>query len=190
MNTTNTVNTVNTASATRATDTAGTETGRHPTDRHGSAVVTLPSDTEILITRSFDAPSARVFEAWTTPDLVRQWWGFETSPLTVCDIDLRVGGNWRYVTREPDGTELGWHGTYHEIDAPGRLVSSEVFEGYPDAEAVNSLTLVEEGELTTMRILIRHSTQANRDGHIESGMEGGMQLTMDRLEDLLGRSGR
>ena len=73
-------------------------------NRHGSAVVTLPSDREILITRVFDAPAALVFKAWPTPELVRRWWGFESSPLIVCDIDLRPGGDWRYVTRDPDGT--------------------------------------------------------------------------------------
>ena len=107
-------------------------------NRHGSATVTLPSDREIVITRVFDAPAALVFRAWTTPELVRRWWGFETSPLVICDIDLRIGGSWRYVTRDPDGTELGWHGEYREIDAPHRIVSTEVFEGYPDAESVNT----------------------------------------------------
>ena len=119
--------------------------------RHGSAVVTLPSDREILITRAFDAPAALVFKAWTTPELVRRWWGFESSPLVVCDIDLRPAGAWRYVTREADGTELGWHGTYLEIEVPRRLVSTEVFEGYPEGEAQNTLTLTERDGTTHAR---------------------------------------
>ena len=153
--------------------------------RHGSATVTLPSEREILITRRFDAPAALVFKAWTTPELVRRWWGFETSPLVVCDIDLRVGGSWRYATREPDGSELGWHGEYREIEAPHRIVSTEVFEGYADAESVNAAELTEADGVTTMRFTVRHSSQEHRDGHIASGMEGGMQITFDRLEDLL-----
>ena len=80
-------------------------------DRFGSAVVTLPSDTQIQITRVFDAPAEIIFEAWTTPDLVRSWWGSDDAPLTVCDIDLRVDGHWRYAM-DHDGAEIGWHGTY------------------------------------------------------------------------------
>ncbi len=153
--------------------------------RHGSATVTTPSDREILITRTFDAPAARVFEAWTTPDQVRQWWGSEDAPMVECDIDLRVGGSWRYVTRGSDGTEFAWHGTYLEIDRPGRLVSTEVFEGFPDAEAVNTATLTEEDGTTTLTVTVLHSSKQNRDGHLNSGMEAGMQLVLDRLEDLV-----
>ena len=155
------------------------------TDRHGSAVVTLPSDTEIVITREFDAPAALVFTAWTTPEMVRCWWGYETAPLVVCDIDLRPGGTWRYVSRQPDGAELGWHGEYLEVDAPRRLVSTEVFEGYPDAAAVNTMTLTEVDGTTTMSVLVRHTSKEHRDGHIRSGMERGMQVTLDRLDGLL-----
>lgn len=153
--------------------------------RHGSAIVTLPSDLEILITRTFDAPKHLVFEAWTTPSLVRRWWGFETSPLAICDIDLRPGGNWRYVTRDGDGTELGWHGIYREIEAPDRLVSTEVFEGYPDGEAVNTLTLVEQNGTTVLTVSVLHSSRENRDGHVDSGMERGLQHSLDRVDDLL-----
>ena len=154
--------------------------------RHGSAVVTLPSDREILITRVFDAPAALVFEAWTTPAHVRRWWGSESSPLVVCDIDLRPGGAWRYVTRDPDGTELGWHGTYLEIERPDRLVSTEVFEGYPDGEARDTLTLTERGDGTTvLSVTVVHTSKENRDGHIASGMDAGMQPVLDRVEDLL-----
>jgi uncharacterized protein YndB with AHSA1/START domain len=154
-------------------------------DRHGSAVVTLPSDTQILITRVFDATADRVFAAWTTPAMVRQWWGSPDEPLVVCTIDLRVGGEWRYVMRRADGDELGWHGTYREIAAPTRLVSTEVFEGYAEAESVNSMTLTEVDGATTMSVLVTHTSKANRDGHVDSGMEGGMQIVMNRLDDLL-----
>jgi uncharacterized protein YndB with AHSA1/START domain len=153
--------------------------------RHGSAVVTLPSDREILITRVFDAPAALVFAAWTTPELVRCWWGWETSPLVVCDIDLRPGGTWRYVSRDAEGTEWGWHGVYLEIDAPLRLVSTEVFEGYADAEAHNTLTLTELDGTTVLTVVVLHTSREHRDGHVDSGMEGGMQHSLDRVDDLL-----
>ena len=158
-------------------------------NRHGSAVVTLPNDTDIVITRSFDAPAALVFKAYTTPELVKRWWGFETSEWLVCDIDLRVGGQWRYVTREetPDGTfEVGFHGEYREIEVPGRLVSTEVFEGMPDAAALDTVVFDEVDGVTTMTMTVTHSCKEHRDGHIASGMEGGMQISMDRLEDVTG----
>lgn len=155
------------------------------TTRHGSATVTTPSDREILITRTFDAPAARVFDAWTTPEHVRQWWGSEEAPLAVCEIDLRVGGSWRYVIQDADGTELGWHGTYREIDRSDRLVSTEVFEGFPDAEALNSATFTENDGTTTLSVTVLHSSKENRDGHLNSGMEAGMQIVLDRLEDLV-----
>ena len=165
-------------------------------NRHGSAAVTLPSDTEILITRQFDAPSALVFKAITTPELVKRWWGFDTSVWKVCDIDLRVGGSWRYVVGEGD-EEVGFHGVYREIDAPRRIVSTEAFEGLvamgitddPDSVAsVNTVTLEEVDGVTTMSTLVQHVTKEHRDGHINSGMEGGMQVSFDRLEDLVTRA--
>ena len=103
-------------------------------NRHGSAVVTLPSDTEILITRQFDAPAALVYRAYTTPELVQRWYGFDTSVWKVCEIDLRVGGTWRYVIEDSD-FEVGFHGEYQELSPPHRLVSTEVYEGMPDASA-------------------------------------------------------
>jgi uncharacterized protein (TIGR03086 family) len=153
--------------------------------RHGTAVVTLPSDNEILITRRFDAPAASVFLAWTTPEYVRRWWGSDEAPLVLCDIDLRVGGNWRYVSRHRDHGELGWHGTFEAIVPDAALVSSEVFEGVPDAESRNSLTLTEHDGVTTLTVLVTHKSRENRDGHINSGMEAGMQQTLDRLADII-----
>jgi uncharacterized protein YndB with AHSA1/START domain len=153
-------------------------------NRHGSAVVTLPSDTEILITRQFDAPAELVYRAYTTPELVKRWWGFDTSVWKVCEIDLRVGGTWRYVIQERD-FEVGFHGEYRELESPRRLVSTEVFEGMPDASALNIIDFDEVDGVTTMRTLVQHTEQAHRDAHIQSGMEGGMQVSMDRLEDLV-----
>lgn len=153
--------------------------------RHGSAVVTLPSDLEILITRRFEAPAALVWEALTVPRHVLRWWGPDWCPLVGCEIDLRPGGSWRYLAIDSDGNELGWHGVYQEIETGRRIVSTEVFEGFPDAESVNTMTLTEEAGVTTLQTLVRHRSRENRDGHVASGMERGMQVTFDRLEDLL-----
>lgn len=160
-------------------------------NRHGSAVVSLPSTTEILITRDFDAPADLVFKAYTTPELVKRWWGFETSEWLVCDIDLRVGGKWRFVVREPEPEmEIGFHGEYREIDAPRRLVSTEVYEGAPvpdpdAAGALNIVTLDERAGVTTLSVLVQCPDEQTRDAIIESGMEGGLQVSYNRLEDLV-----
>ncbi len=156
-------------------------------NRYGSATVTLLADREIVIRREFDAPAALVFKAWTTPELVRRWWGFETSEWLVCDIDLREGGSWRYVTREAGGFEVGFHGEYRTIEAPHRIVSTEVFEGFPDpdAAALNTIVLEERAGVTTMTITVLHATKEHRDGHIASGMEDGMQVSMNRFEDIV-----
>ncbi len=158
------------------------------TNRHGSAVITFPSDTAYLITRTFDAPPDLVFKALTTPELVQRWWGFETSKWLVCEIDLRVGGKWRYVTRD-DGEDVGFHGEYREITPPHRLVFTEMYEGIPDpgpdSYPVNTVTLEEADGVTTMKLLVQHTSKEDRDAVIASGMEAGMQVSYDRLEDLL-----
>jgi uncharacterized protein YndB with AHSA1/START domain len=156
-------------------------------NRYGSATITLPSDLEIVITRKFDAPAKLVFKAYTTPELVKRWWGFETSIWLVCEIDLREGGQWRYVTREAEGYEVGFHGEYRTLEAPHRIVSTEVFEGFPDATAgsLNTIVLEEHDGITTMTMTVLHTQKEHRDAHINSGMEGGMQVSMDRLESIV-----
>jgi uncharacterized protein YndB with AHSA1/START domain len=157
------------------------------TGRHGSAVVTLPSDTEVLITRTFDAPAALVFEAYTTPELVRRWYGFAEDEWLVCEIDLRVGGKWRFVTKHED-YEVGFQGEYREVSPPDRLVATECYEGIPDPEgnaALNTVTFEERDGVTTMTILVQLPNKDARDMMIESGMERGMQISYDRLEDVL-----
>lgn len=156
-------------------------------DRHGSAEITLPSDTEYLVTRVFDAPAEAVFRAYTTPDLVKRWWGFDTATWLVCEIDLRVGGQWRYVIEEGD-TEVGFHGEYREIERPTRLVHTEAYEGIPDPDdhaAVNILTLEEVDGVTTLTVLAQHNSKEERDMVLASGMETGMQVSYDRMEDLI-----
>jgi uncharacterized protein YndB with AHSA1/START domain len=152
----------------------------------GTAKVTLPSDTQILITREFDAPKHLVYKAWTTPDLVERWWHANRGEIKSIEIDLRVGGKWRYVM-EADGMEVGFHGEYREIVPNERLVSTEVYEGIPDAEAhaaVDTLTLTEADGRTTVTVLVEHPTKEGRDAHVNSGMEAGMQDAFDLLEQV------
>lgn len=150
----------------------------------GTAKVTLPADDQILITREFDAPRHLVFKAWTTPDLVRRWWHANRGEMTICEIDLRVGGGWRYVMLAHGELEVGFHGEYREIVPNERIVSTEVYEGVPDAEALDTLTLTEADGRTTLSILVQHASKEHRDAHIESGMEDGMQDALDLLEQV------
>ena len=151
----------------------------------GKAVVTLPTDKQILIEREFDAPKELVYKAYTTPELIKRWWAGKRGEVTLVEVDLRVGGGWRYVMNASSGDfEVGFHGEYREIVPNERLVSTEVYEGMPDAEALDILTLTEENGRTKLSILVEHQTQEHRDGHIESGMEGGMQESMDALEEV------
>jgi len=148
------------------------------------ATVTLPSDEEILITREFEAPRHLVFAAYTTPELVRRWWHANRGEMTLCDIDLRVGGKWRYVMAACGGPEVGFHGEYREIVPDERIVSTEVYEGAPGAEALGTVTFTEADGRTTLTILVQHSCREHRDAHIESGMEDGLQDAMDLLEQV------
>ncbi|HQF96082.1 MAG TPA: SRPBCC family protein [Microthrixaceae bacterium] len=155
-------------------------------NRLGSAVIASRGDLEIVIERSFDAPAALVFEAWTTPSLIRRWWGYESQPLVVCDVDLRVGGGWRYVTRDDvTGVEMGWRGEYREIEPGVRIVSTECFEDHPAGETLNTLTLAEVDGVTTLTVVVLHTTRANRDAQLASGMERGLQHGLDRFERLI-----
>ncbi len=149
-----------------------------------SAKVTLPADDQILITREFDAPRHLVYKAYTTPELVRRWWTAKRGEMTVAEIDLRVGGTWRFVMVADGGMEVGFHGEYREIVPDERIVSTEVFEGFPDAESVNLLTLTETGGRTRLELLVQHQTKEHRDAHINSGMEDGLQDAMDLLEEV------
>jgi uncharacterized protein YndB with AHSA1/START domain len=153
-----------------------------------SATVTLPADDQILIKREFDAPKELVYKAFTTPELVKRWWSAKRGEVTVAEIDLRVGGKWRYVmVTDEGGIEVGFHGEYREIVPNERIVSTEVFEGIPDAEdhaSVNTMTLAEEDGRTTMTILVQAASKEARDAQIESGMEDGMQDAFDLMEEV------
>jgi uncharacterized protein YndB with AHSA1/START domain len=152
----------------------------------GSAVVTLPADEQILITREFEAPRDLVFKAYTTPELVKRWWNAKRGEVTVCEIDLRPGGKWRYVMIADGGMEVGFHGEYREIVPNERIVSTEVYEGFPDAESLNTLTLTEVDGRTKLEILVQHEKKEHRDAHIDSGMEAGLQDALDLLEEVAG----
>lgn len=146
------------------------------------AVVTLPTDTQILITREFDAPKNLVYKAYTTPELIKRWWSGDRGEVNSAEVDLRVGGTWRYVMTANGGFEVGFHGTFREIVPNERIVFTEVFEGMPDAEAVDTTTFTEAGGRTTLTILVQHQRKEHRDAHIDSGMEGGMNEAFDHLE--------
>ena len=153
----------------------------------GTAVVTTPADTQILITRGFDAPKHLVYKAWTTPELIERWWSGKRGTVTSVEVDLRVGGTWRYVMMANEGFEVAFHGEYQELIPNERIVSTEVFEGIPNAEesaSINTLTLSESDGRTTLTVLVEHKNKEGRDMHIESGMEGGLQEAMDKLEQV------
>src|SRR4051794_22699792 len=154
-----------------------------------TAQVTLPTDEQILITREFEAPKHLVFKAFTTPALVKRWWHAKRGEMTVAEIDLRVGGKWRYAMVMPDGMEVGFHGEYREIVPDERLVSTEIFEGLPegvsedDAATVNTATFSEVDGRTTLTILVQAPSKIARDAIIDSGMEDGLQDALELLEE-------
>ncbi len=150
----------------------------------GQLKVTLPSDREILLSRVFDAPRHLVWEAMTTPAYVRRWWCMDGFTMPVCDIDLRVGGAYRYLMISPDGQEVGFRGEYREIVAPSRIVHTEIFEPFPDHPALCTLTLEEQGDKTRYQTLVVHDTKESRDAHVNSGMESGADLCLDRVEEI------
>ena len=153
----------------------------------GTAKVTLPTDEQILITREFDAPRHLVYKAWTTPELVKRWWNAKRGEVTIAEIDLRVGGRWRYVMIADGGFEVGFHGEYREIVPNERIVSTEVYEGAPGGDeggTLNTVTLTEADGRTTLSVLVEAPSKEIRDMIIESGMEAGMQDAMDLLEQV------
>ncbi|WP_248966082.1 SRPBCC family protein [Sphaerisporangium perillae] len=150
----------------------------------GTAVVTLPADKQILITREFNAPKHLVYRAYTTPELIKRWWGGDRGDVTSVEVDLRVGGTWRYVMVANGGFEVGFHGEYQEIVPDERIVCTEVFEGMPDEAALTTVTFAEKDGRTTLTMLVEHKSQESRDAHINSGMEGGMQEALDHLEEI------
>jgi uncharacterized protein YndB with AHSA1/START domain len=156
------------------------------TTTNRTATITLPSDREILITRTFDAPPDLLFRAWTEPDLVSRWWSGRHGELTTCEIDLRVGGSWRYVMVGQGGFEVAFHGEYREIIPGARLVTTEVFEGAeplrPADEPLNVIAFEEAGGGTILRLLVQTTSTELRDAILNSGMEQGMHEQFELLE--------
>jgi uncharacterized protein YndB with AHSA1/START domain len=154
------------------------------------ARVSLPTDEQILIERQFDAPRHLVYRAFTEPELVRRWWHAKRGEVTVVEIDLRVGGSWRYVMVTYDGAEVGFHGEYREIVPGERVVSSEVYEGLAegvsekDAATVNTTTFSELEGRTNVAILIQAPSKTSRDAILASGMEDGLSDALDLLEQV------
>jgi uncharacterized protein YndB with AHSA1/START domain len=149
----------------------------------GRLTVTTPSDREIVLTRVFDAPRALVFEAHTTCEHIRRWWG-RGNPLD-CEIDLRPGGRWRFVEHAPDGTDHGFRGEYREIVAPERIVQTFEYEGWPGKVSVETLVLEEHDGKTTLTVTSVFDSVEDRDGMLQSGMETGASESMDALAELL-----
>ena len=152
----------------------------------GTAKVTTPADDQILITREFDAPKNLVYQVWTTPELIKRWWSGGLGEVTIAEVDLRVGGRWRYVMVAPDGG-CAFHGEYREVVPNERLVLTEVFEmdGRSDDDAVvNTVTFTEDNGRTTLTMLVQAKDRATRDIILDSGMEEGMQQGWDLAEQL------
>ena len=159
-----------------------------PVTSSGKATVTLPSDEEILIAREFDASPHLVYKAWTTPELVKRWWSGKRGNVTSVEIDLRVGGTWRYVMVATEGFEVAFHGEFREIVPDERLVTTEVYESAPDGLGdpplnVNTFTELPGGRTRLEQLVVCPSRQV-RDIIIDSGMEAGMQEAMDALEEV------
>jgi uncharacterized protein YndB with AHSA1/START domain len=150
----------------------------------GTAILTLPSDTEILMVREFDAPKHLVYTAYTTPELVKRWWAGKRGTVTVAEIDLRVGGQWRYAMIAEGGFEVAFHGEYHEIVPNEKLVNTEIFEGAPEAGAAIVTCTFEtiEGDRTRLAMLTSVDSLEIRDMIVGSGMETGAQEGLDILE--------
>ena len=147
--------------------------------------VSTPSDEEIVITRLFDAPRELVFEAMTKPEHIRRWWGQlgEGYSVPVCEVDLRVGGKWRFVNRHPHG-EVAFHGEYREIVAPSRLVFTETMEPYPEPGSVVTARYTDEHGKTRLTARVAYPSKEVRDMVLASGMERGAAISYDRLEEV------
>ncbi len=147
-------------------------------------IVTTPSEREIMMTRVFDAPRRLVFEAWTKPEHLLRWFGPHSCPIVACEIDLRVGGAWRFILRGPDGKSLGMRGVYREIKPTERLISTESFDDYP-GESLNTMTFSEKDGKTTLTTRVLYASKETRDALIRSGMEQGAGETYNRLAEHL-----
>ncbi len=150
-----------------------------------AATVTIASDREVIITRTFDAPRWLVYDAMTKPEHLVHWWGPNGTTLVVCEIDLRVGGAWHYVVRGADGVDHGFSGVYQELTPPERIVSTEGYDLVPGHDYLVTATFEERDGKTYLTSHLRYNSIEDRDGHLNSGMERGMQETYYRLDEHL-----
>ena len=158
-------------------------------DRIGATTFATPSDTEIVMTRVVDAPRSLVFEAWTRPEHVRNWMlGPEGWTMPVCEIDLRPGGEWRFVWRKADGSEMEMRGEYREVAPPERVVTTERW-GPEWPETINTLELTEENGRTTITNRVRYPSKEARDAALQTGMKEGASQSFDRLAEYLNSKG-
>ena len=155
------------------------------TTTNSAATLTMPSERELVITRVFDAPPKLVWEAMTNPDHLKHWYGWRTMTMSACEIDLHPGGAWRYGIRDTEGHEFVFSGEYREVVPPERLVSTEGWEAMPGHEYVVTVTFEEEDGKTRMTSHLLYKDGADRDGHLQSGMEAGMQESYVRLDEHL-----
>ena len=151
----------------------------------GYALEIVPGKQEIVGSRLFDAPRELVFKTMTDPTLIPRWWGPRRHATRVDEMEVRAGGRWRYVLRDPDGDETAFHGVYHDLTAPERLIYTFEWEGQPGHVLLETVTLEDVGGQTKMTDLLVFQSVADRDGMVENGMESGARETMDRLEELL-----
>ncbi len=157
------------------------------------AKMTLPGEDRILVTREFDVPRRLVYRAWTTPELVARWWTAKRGSAVEMEIDLRVGGRWRYVMTTHGGQEVAFHGEYREVVPEERLVTTEVYEGAPlppeqlEANAtINTVTFADKGGRTLVTMLTECPSPEIREMIVASGMEDGLQDALDLLEEVAG----
>ena len=152
----------------------------------GTLKVTTRTEREVVLTRVFEAPRSLVFDALTKPELLRRWFGPRGYSLVVCEVDLKVGGSWRFVMRGPEGIEMGMRGVYREIAPPDRLVHTETFDDYASSgESIVTTRLVEHDGKTTLTATVLYPSRQVRDAVIASGMEHGAAESYDRLAEQL-----
>jgi uncharacterized protein YndB with AHSA1/START domain len=150
-------------------------------------VVADPGTQEIVITRSFDAPRELVFKAFTEPDAVRRWWGLANSDTVVDQLEARPGGRWRFVERDGEGNEDAFHGVYHDLQAPERIVYTFEYEGMPGHVLLETIVLEDQDGKTLMTDTSVFQSVSDRDGMLQSGMETGAAESFARLDDYLAR---
>jgi uncharacterized protein YndB with AHSA1/START domain len=153
----------------------------------GKLQITTPSDRELAMIRSFDAPRSLLWDAWTKPELLKRWLGVRGGwTFAVCEVDLKVGGKYRYVWRGPSGAEMGMGGVFREVVKPERLVATEKFdESWYEGDAVDTTTFVERAGKTTVTTTVQYASKAVRDAVLKSPMEKGVAESYDKLDEVL-----